>query len=173
MAISINHMEHALQSIVAKQQELIAQNPGLTLVVITVNIPRAVERTQITSDIGYEALRVLLEYLGRKPDVQDVLERTTGFEAYVMVPMDPRDVKAMCADIEGTHPLGSLFNLDVVTPEGNVLRRRDVGFRGRRCMICGEPALTCVRRGTHSTPEIVEKIKDMHSDYFHRESIVR
>ena len=74
-------MEHALQSIIARQKELLAEHPGLTLIVVTVNIPRSVDRTRITSDIGYEALRVLLEYLGRKPDVLDVFEKTTGFEA--------------------------------------------------------------------------------------------
>lgn len=162
-------MEHALQSIIARQKELLAEHPGLTLIVVTVNIPRSVDRTRITSDIGYEALRVLLEYLGRKPDVLDVFEKTTGFEAYVMVPMDARDVKAMCADIESEHPLGALFNLDVVDPQGNVLRRRDVGYRARRCMICGGSALSCARRGAHPTNEIVDEIRRMHCEHFHRE----
>ena len=76
----------------------------------------------------------------------------------------PLEVKKAAAELEDTHPLGRLMDLDVIGPEGPI-GRADIGLQERRCLICEKPARYCMRAGSHTHEELMAKIKQLVSSY--------
>lgn len=100
---------------------------------------------------------------------QEERDLATGFEAYLVVSMPPEQAKKLCCDIEDTHPLGRLMDIDVIvdsstspgmTEELSVrpLGRADIGRPERRCLLCGKPARECMRAHAHTQEEIQSAI---------------
>ena len=73
-------------------------------------------------------------------------------------------VNMLCPDavsythlIEETHPVGRLFDLDVIDINGQKLSRPSF----RKCIICGCQAQECARTRKHSVNEMQSKIEEM------------
>ena len=64
--------------------------------------------------------------------------------------------------IEETHPLGRLFDFDVLTADGIKLSRP----LPRRCLLCTEQAQVCARSRHHSIEELTNEIERLLSVYF-------
>ena len=57
-------------------------------------------------------------------------------------------------ELEDHHPLGRLWDLDVLAPEQGQLSRQDLGFPARQCLVCDEPAHACARSRRHPLARI-------------------
>ena len=53
-----------------------------------------------------------------------------------------------------SHPLGRLFDMDVLGPDGRKLSR----MRYRKCLICGRQAQECSRSRTHTVREMQDAV---------------
>lgn len=148
------------------QLELIRNNPDRTLVVLTVNIPGSEKRTQDSIVVGNEGAEVLKRTFG----VEDLIIRDlkTGFEAYMLVPEPADKVKALTIDIEESHPLGRLMDIDVFDSSGNPISRSSKGNKSRRCLICGDVARVCMRTFAHSQEELNQKIHFIVNEFLRR-----
>jgi holo-ACP synthase len=45
--------------------------------------------------------------------------------------------------LEQSHPLGRLWDLDVICPQDGHVGRLSLGLHMRRCLVCDEPAHVC------------------------------
>ena len=145
---------------VQNQKELLSAFPGCSLICLTVQLPGQVKRSSESLIIGEAGLAELLNRFGSVLRHVHVRDLETGYEAYLLVPMAARDVKRICCRIEDTHPLGRLMDIDVmdsVVP----LSRADIGLPPRQCLLCGNEARYCMRARTHSTEELLEKIRQL------------
>jgi len=70
----------------------------------------------------------------------------------------PGRVKTLMMKIEETHPLGRLFDIDVLGPGGRPLSRFDLGRAPRSCLLCGKPAAECARSGAHPLDRLLLRI---------------
>ncbi|MDI6600566.1 MAG: citrate lyase holo-[acyl-carrier protein] synthase [Thermoanaerobacteraceae bacterium] len=78
---------------------------------------------------------------------------------------DPLKIKRETVDIEEGHPLGRLFDIDVIDyPYRNISRER-LKKEGRRCIVCGQDTKDCILMGRHTTAEVLEKINQMVEEY--------
>ena len=68
--------------------------------------------------------------------------------------------------IEENHPLGRLFNIDVFSPDGNLISRGLLGLGSRSCLVCGEPAASCIEKRVHSTELILWRTVQILNDFF-------
>lgn len=59
--------------------------------------------------------------------------------------LDAIALKALTERFEHDHPLGRLLDVDIYTPEGPIR-----SGKYKRCLICNEPALVCMRTQKHS-----------------------
>ena len=166
MTITLEQLLQSRDRRRARELEFLTQYPDSTLIVVTVNIPGSVKRTAESVDIGNEATRIILEHLGDKARVLEVNDLVTGYEAFILTGAERSSIKELCVDIEQTHPLGRLFDIDVIGRDGTPLSRTDKGLAGRKCLICGNDARVCMRLGTHSVAELTEVINRMHHEYF-------
>lgn len=75
----------------------------------------------------------------------------TGDELFLCVKNIHVDtIKDLMTDIEETHTLGRLFDIDVLDSDGNKLSRKTY----RKCFICGCQAQECASRRKHSVAEL-------------------
>ena len=88
-----------------------------------------------------------------------------GYEAYLITPMPLLEAKRVAVEIEDTHPLGRLFDIDVIDKQGIPVSRDRVGGQPRRCLVCDHEARYCMRMRWHTQEEIWARIKQMTDDY--------
>ena len=148
----------------AHQQALLTAFPGHTLICLTVQFPGPVKRSASTLVVGGAGLAALLDKFGSVVRHAQVRDLETGYEAYLVVPLPALLVKKTCCQLEDTHPLGRLMDMDVLE-SGHLLDRASVGLPPRRCLLCEEPARYCMRARTHNTEELLEKIEQMVADF--------
>lgn len=104
--------------------------------------------TQLRDSLEQNDLGVLEEH-----DISEV----TGDEWIAAVDGDAEKVKTLTMQIEESHPLGRLFDMDVLDVNGAKLSR----MRYRKCLICGRQAQECARSRSHTVSEMQAAIDRM------------
>ena len=89
----------------------------------------------------------------------------TGYEAYLVTPLSNEEAKRETCRIEDTHPLGRLFDLDVIDADGVPVSRELIGKAPRKCLVCDSDARYCMRNRTHSLDELSARIDEMIESY--------
>ena len=143
---------------VAHQAELLGKYPGKTLLCLTVMLPGPVKRSDVSLKIASEAVSAVRSAFDLQ--FEELRDLETGYEGYFIVDMSVVDAKRQAVSLEEQHPLGRLFDLDVITADGP-MSREELGLPGRKCLICGKPVRECMRTRAHSTEELLNKINDI------------
>jgi len=147
----------------ARQRELLEEYPSATLLCLTVQLPGSEKRNRMSMAIARAALDAIREaFPERQLDEERDLE--TGFEGYFVVDFPIADAKRTACRIEDTHPLGRLMDIDVISAEGP-LSRSSIGLPERGCLLCNQPARVCMRARSHTTAELLDKIKELLTKY--------
>ena len=138
------------------QRELLEAFPACSLICFTVQLPGSIKRNANSLLIGGAGLEALLNRFGSVLRHVQVKDLETGYEAYLAVPLPPLVVKRLCCEIEDTHPLGRLMDIDVVGVDRSAL-----GLPPRRCLLCGEQVRYCMRARSHTTAQLLERIEEL------------
>lgn len=144
------------------QQELL-RTYSLPLITLTLNLPGGYEDYDRHEEVFHSALRALTGAFGETMVEHRHRLGKWGPEGFWVVDLPPEDIKEAAMDIEEVHPLGRIFDIDVMTGKGRILSRRDFSREGRRCLVCGEAALECYRAGTHGLEEVQSRVKEIMS----------
>ena len=144
----------------AHQKELLEAFPACSLICMTVQLPGPEKRSRNSLLIAEAGMEALLNRFGSVLRHVQVKDLETGFEAYLAVNLPPRLVKTLCCEIEDTHPLGRLMDIDVVGVD-----RAAIGRPPRKCLLCGNEVRYCMRAKTHTTEELLEKIEELCAAY--------
>lgn len=148
-----------------KQVALLGANPGCTLMSLTVIMPGPVKRNSHSLIVANAALTAVLEcFRGTIKDIE-VHDRTTGYEAFIVTTMSNDEAKRLACKIEDEHPLGRLFDIDIIAADGAPISRTAIGQLARRCLICDQEARFCMRNHTHTQAEIQQTIDKMIDRY--------
>ena len=89
----------------------------------------------------------------------------TGYEAYLITDLPLLEAKRIAVQIEDTHPLGRLFDIDIIDKDGVPVSRDRVGSHPRCCLVCNREARYCMRMRWHTQEEIWERINAMVDEY--------
>lgn len=141
-------------------QDTLIGKYGETVISYCMNIPGPIKTNpQIRS--AFESGLAQLKDTLKRHEIE-VLEEfnireVTGDEWIAAVDCDAEKVKDLAMQIEESHPLGRLFDMDVLGPDGRKLSR----MRYRKCLICGRQAQECARSRTHTVKEMQEAIDQM------------
>ena len=145
-----------------RQGELLSQFPGRALLCLTVQLPGPEKRNALSLEIARAGVEAIEKRFN--PVFKETNDLETGFEGFFVIDGQPLEVKRAAAELEDTHPLGRLMDLDVIGPEGPI-GRASIGLQERRCLICEKPARYCMRAGSHTQDELIAKIKQLVSSY--------
>ena len=182
--VTLNELLASRDSRHAMQQQLLAEHSGKTLVCLTVVMPGSVKRNQQSLIVAHAAVEQMIESyeLGVRSDELGVrsdelgirfggrlIERDleTGYEAYLITDLPLLEAKRIAVQIEDTHPLGRLFDIDIIDKDGVPVSRDRVGSNPRRCLVCDREARYCMRMRWHTQEEIWERINAMVDAWLH------
>lgn len=166
--VSLADILDARERRAARQRELLAEYQS-SLISFTMNIPGAVKNSDLILKGYLEGLRLLrmqLEYAGVPVLHREERRDFTGNEAFLVVDAPAPEVKRLTCAIEEADPLGRLFDLDVLGPDGAKLDRSEVGLGPRSCLICGGPAAVCASRRVHTARELQSRAREILCGHF-------
>lgn len=136
-----------------------------TVISFCMNIPGDIKTTPAVRRLFNEGKEAVLERLdGLHTEIleQTEIHQDTGDEFILCVAGDAKLIKKHMVEIEELHPLGRLFDIDVIGSDGAKLARTAL----RSCIICSCPAHECARSGKHSVQELQDHIELMLNRYF-------
>ena len=144
----------------AQIQELYLKKYQCTVISFCMNIPGPVKTNPLIRNAFSLGNKELLHALKKEEiPVLDSLciHEKTGDELILSARGDAVRIKELASTIEDRHPLGRLFDIDVIAPEGTKLSRGNF----RRCLICGRQAQDCARTRRHTVPELQSKVEEL------------
>lgn len=148
----------------ARTQQKLLEQYRLPLVCFTMNIPGPEKDSPLIRRAFREGLSQLEETLDDIVFRQEAFA-ITGCEAFFVANMPAELLKAVCQQIEDTHPLGRLFDMDVLDLSGVKLERKNQ----RGCMVCGKPGRFCAASRAHSAPVLQQTVAAVMTDFFARQ----
>lgn len=166
MEVTLEQILNAREERSYRQYQL-SRKHGVPILSFTMNIPGPVKDTPLIRrafQAGLDALNATLS-----PEVireKGVIRAVTGCEAVFAVDADSGALKRITTRIEDTHPLGRLFDMDVLDENLRKLDRELVDGGDRGCIVCGKPGRDCASRRLHSVPELQGAVQRILLDHF-------
>lgn len=149
----------------ARRQEALLARYGAPLISFSMNIAGPVKDSPLLRRAfrtGVEQLDAGLRSWGLEALFREEKQAVTGCEALYAVGGAAERIKALCVSIEDGSPLGRLFDMDVLSPDGQKLDRE----AERSCIVCGAAGRGCASRRIHSVSQLQEATQSIISDYF-------
>ncbi len=163
--VSVQDVLAARDERAARQQRFLDEHAA-PLISFTMNIAGAIKHTPEIERAFREGVSLICRQLERMHASVLAYEEKiafTGCEALFAVQADADELKRRMCIIEETHPLGRLFDVDVIAADGTHLTRP----AERTCLICGAPVRACARSRAHTANELFAKAQQMIQAYFH------
>lgn len=165
MEITLDRLLASKDNRKAKHAELMQNHPDLTLMCLTVIIPGNVKRNLYSLTIAQAAVGEIINTFDSAMCSMSVSDLDTGYEAYVLTSLSREQAKRMACEIEDSHQLGRLFDIDVILPNGEPMPRTAIGLKPRKCLLCDNEARYCMRNRSHTSQEIQQHIIEMVEQY--------
>ena len=168
--ITLEQVLEARESRVREQRRLLSEY-GAPVISFTMNIPGPVKETPLIRRAflhGRKELNKALEEAGADVACERVKTEVTGCEALSVVLDDAREIKRLCTAIEDASPLGRLFDMDVIAPNGHKLDRSEVEGGERNCIVCGAKGRGCASRRTHTVEELQTATQHIMESHFYQ-----
>ena len=112
MPITLAELLDSRDKRVKHQKDLLGANPGKSLLCLTVQLPGPEKRNDsslMIAKAGVEAVRKAFV-----PVYEELKDLETGYEAYFLVDLPAEEAKRKACEIEDSHPLGRLMDIDVL-----------------------------------------------------------
>ncbi len=166
--ITLEQLLDSREARAARQKKLVEIFEA-PIVSFTVNMPGACKRMPMSCRVFETGFAALLEKLSegkRKIVFKETYLLDTGYEALLAVKLDERILKECMLEIEDAHPMGRLFDFDVIGLDGCNISREMMGYPKRKCLLCEDEAHACGRSRKHSIDALMEKIKAIAKAYY-------
>lgn len=149
----------------AKEKRFIRQKNLLSLfktnlISFTLNLPGPNKTLLWADEVWQEGLKEL-NNLNLNIIYSEIRYFKTGAEAVLLIIGEPNGLKRALLALEENHPLGRLWDFDLILPDGVNLSRHDLGLHERSCFLCSLPWRVCRRQKNHSFEELSLKVKNI------------
>lgn len=154
----------------ARQQQWLHRyrQPVISLTLVTPGQVKDCARYQNVMGVAIQIADHWLRSNGWPVNDRAVRFLPTGPEALWSVSHSAAEIKAQLVEIEQTHPIGRLWDFDVICPQSGPVGRISLNQHGRLCLVCDQPALCCIRGRRHSAEEILHAVEKIIDDWFNR-----
>lgn len=155
MEVSLSKILAAREQRVQRQAQLLRQY-GMSLVCFTMNIAGPVKNSPLIT----QGFRLGQKMLADRfvPEYEEEVIDATGCTGYYVIDGDPKTIKLQVAQIEDSLPVGRLFDMDVIAPDGKISREQ-IGLPDRKCLLCDNDARVCGRSRAHSVEALQAETK--------------
>lgn len=166
--VSLEQVLLAKEQRVQNQQSVINQYQT-PIISLTLVIPGPVKNSPAAKFLFKQAINTIHQMLmeNNLPIVYEKHEQAvTGFEAIIAVDCIATHLKQLCIEIEHNHPLGRLWDIDIIDPITQMsIPRTGFELKPRKCLICGDNAKACGRGRRHSVTEIFNEMTKIINSY--------
>jgi holo-ACP synthase len=169
--VTLDQLLAAKERRAARQREWIGRY-GRPLISLTLVTPGPVKDSAPYRQLMAEAINVcegMLTGRGWPVAARQAFWLPTGPEAFWAVGHGAGEIKAATVALEQEHPLGRLWDMDVISVHDGIIGRNFLSQAGRRCLVCDQPAHACGRSRRHPLPQLTARIKDLLEAYFVRD----
>lgn len=128
-----------------------------TLAVVRANYPSKDKANPYTSYVAYTFCDIMEQDGWKRIGTEFEVE---GLVYYLCKNISSKVAKKCTINLEDEHPLGRLVDIDVYSKMGQESRKTL-----RKCFICDEDAVVCVRNKSHTVDEIVDFFKKKVENY--------
>ncbi|WP_333650976.1 citrate lyase holo-[acyl-carrier protein] synthase [Lacrimispora sp.] len=147
------------------QEELRDRHPGEAVVALGMNIPgpkKTSPHILLAFEEGEKTLDRLFPEKGLEVSEETEIKEKAGYLRFYSVKCpDALFIKSLMIQVEESHPLGRLFDIDVYDADGRGIGRGALGASPRKCLICGQDAKVCGRSRSHGLEELCEHVENM------------
>ncbi len=160
--VTLVQMLERREARVAAQQALRARH-GRTLLQLTLVNPGPVKDSAAMRYVfqqGLAALDQRFATVGMQVLVREAACHLTGPEALWVLSADALALKREAIALEEGHPLGRLWDVDVIGADGRSISRQQLGLPPRTCLLCDQPAHVCSRNRSHALADLQRAIQD-------------
>lgn len=169
--VSLDALLAAKDSRAARQSDWLTHynQPVVSLTLVTPGEVKDSIRYRHAMGVALQACDQLFWRSGWQVLDRQVLWLPTGPEALWCVAHPAVELKAHCAELEQAHPLGRIWDLDVICPQRGPVGRKSLGSDMRRCLVCDEPAHACARSRRHPVEEVRQRVEEMIDGWLSRD----
>lgn len=151
-----------------KQQYLIKKY-NCPIITFTINTPGVNKNSEIVKDIFKIGNGKITKSMNlNKIDLlysETSSLKASGPESYFVINSCATKTKKLMIALELSSPLGRLFDIDVMDTNLNIISRKDLGYKRRKCFICDNEAKICARSKSHSLEQTINKFNQIYYDY--------
>ncbi|EBY9446357.1 citrate lyase holo-[acyl-carrier protein] synthase [Salmonella enterica] len=159
-AVTLEEMLQARDKRAARQRQAL-NCYRLPLISLTLVAPGAVKNSAVWRRVADYAIAEILALCEQKEWVNvwemQVNERS-GPEWMAAVCEPAMALKQHMSTLEMSHPLGRLWDIDIIDSDGKSLSRRELGHPARPCLICQQDAHLCARGKHHTLDLLLDEI---------------
>ena len=170
LAVSLDEVLAAREQRVARQNAALAEF-GNTLLSLTLVCPGPIKDSPQLRFVFAEALAaidVLLAVRRWRVLAREHVTQPSGQEAIIVVDCPAQNLKWALAVLEDQHPLGRLWDMDVICSEtSRAISRKSLLLAPRKCLVCGEAAHACARSRAHPQEDLLLVIEEKINAYRH------
>lgn len=162
MYVTLQEILNAREMRVHTQNQMLKEH-GVTLICFTMNIAGPKKNSPMIERAFREGLSVIRDAIATYHIAEEREEYTNcGPVFFCSLCANASEIKSAMVEIEQTHPIGRLFDIDVINADGTKINRSTE----RGCIVCGAPGRACSAGRLHPVAEIVAVMDKMMSDYF-------
>lgn len=88
----------------------------------------------------------------------EILNGFDGPSIIMVLNMEGEEAKRTSIQLEDTHFLGRIFDIDIYDNRGNPISRENYKLGRRKCLVCDEDGKLCTRAARHSMEDLLYKI---------------
>lgn len=149
---------------ILKVKDFFKAYPNDSLIVIKANIPGKTKNYPFATYL----IKVFLNYLKNNYDffITNFYESLDGSYFFCGIKGKDENIKNHLITIEETHELGRFIDLDYFVNESRSISRIDLNLPLRKCILCDNDAVYCIRTKRHSEKELLHHIEKTTIFYF-------
>ena len=162
MQITLAELLDAREERARCQKRMIAEH-GFPLISFTMNIAGPTKNSPLIERAFAEGVRRINKIIGNYFVAERFESHTKcGPMLICSVRCDALELKSKLVKIEDTHPIGRLFDMDVITSSAEHMTRPTE----RGCIVCGASGRACAAGRLHKLADILRITEKILSDYF-------
>jgi holo-ACP synthase/triphosphoribosyl-dephospho-CoA synthase len=141
---------------------------GSPLLCLSLNIPGPYKNFPWARRCFLEGMETLKQNLRAERIAirhEECFDGRAGYRGFISAGAGGLAVKTLALRVEEKHPLGRLFDIDVLE-KGRKISRSLLGLDERKCLICGNRAFVCGRNRTHTVEELTGAVLKIMERFF-------
>lgn len=162
--LATNHVVSLSDMLESREQRQARQHQWLTeysntLISLTIVAPGPIKDSELTRRIFNLACQSITSLITENHwivSASQSFDLPTGAEALIALNVPAELIKQSVIQLEQTHPVGRLWDIDVIDKHGHILSRTEQGLAVRSCLVCAEDARVCARERRHSFDELTQ-----------------